>query len=133
MRAQEVASAIFKKLDPFLPQARLPGNRTIFNEKVKESLLEVCMKATSLAFIFQTSDVEYDWLQDSRADIDPSQVEIVASAGDGAFVPEVGTYKIVFGGVVKGGGVHGKLSDEVVHLRPTSVLLGPFKHDSREH
>jgi hypothetical protein len=57
-------------------------------------------------------------------ELEQSHVKVMGSAGLKSFINIPGMYKIVFGGVVKGGGVHGRLNEEIIHLADTEVLLG---------
>jgi hypothetical protein len=119
-------NTIIRKLMPFLPPSGfLPGfAKPEPNPKLKELLLDICNQGYSLAQIFRTSEVEYDWLHHREEQLDPEYVDVIASAGRKEFSPQ-GGYKIVFGGVIKGGGLHGKFKDGTVHITTSKVLLGP--------
>ena len=95
-------------------------------QEVKQDLFDICVCAFNLGFMFMSSKTEYVWVQGRDMEVDPGHVEILGSAGARALVQGHGSYKIVFGGVTKGGGLNGRLCDEIVHLSKSEVLLGPF-------
>jgi hypothetical protein len=128
--ARHVTDKIWTKLGLYMPQTSswyLGGKSTSLKE-AKQDLFKICLNALDLAFMFMSSKIEYCWMQSKDSEIYHENVEILGSAGSKSLVQGRGDYLIVFGAVVKGGGLHGRLVDEVVHLSKSEVLLGSFSN-----
>ena len=131
LKAKEIAeNIIWKKLNPFMPNNRSLGlglDKSVIQKDAKEKLAGICEQALRLALMFNSSKVEYAWTQDGGVELDPSKVHPVGSLGYKNMQEcGEGAYMVVFGGVVKGGGVMGKLAEEPTHLSDTLVIFGPF-------
>jgi hypothetical protein len=129
IKAKDVAeNIVWKKLNPFMPSARLGMlDKNVLQKDAKEKLVGICEQALRLALMFNSSKIEYAWTQDGGVELDPSRVQPVGSLGFKNMQEcGEGAYMVVFGGVVKGGGVQGKLAEEPTHLSDTLVIFGPF-------
>jgi hypothetical protein len=129
--ARSAAEIVYKKIAIYIPSPSMfSRDKATPAQMAKMALVDVCRSAYKLSMIFGSSKAQYLWTQRNSVYVekflDPTHMEILGSAGMKSYVPGPRQYKIVFGGVVKGGGTHGLLSDEVVYLTETALLLGPF-------
>jgi len=125
-RAEDAHTNIWRKITSYMPSNR-PSFLSQPADEAKSDLVAICLQAHDLAQMFDCTTIEYRWNQGEDVDLEPSRVKTVGSAGYHHFVDKPGGFKIVFGGVVKGGGPSGRLAEETVHLTETEVLLGPFR------
>lgn len=93
-------------------------------QEIKTAMVRICEQAYDIAFLLRKSKVSYRWLQGEDPNrLNESEREIVGSeGGEGLGVPA----RIVFGGVVKGQCYNGQAQENVLVLRKSDVLLGPF-------
>jgi hypothetical protein len=125
--AKQTALDINKKLTPFLPWGITSKSRS---EDLKSALSEICEQARQIALLFRSNKTEYVWMQPlgyyKDIFLDNDKVEIVGSMGPKSMKDGNDEMMMVFGGVIKGGGISGSIRSEMHFLRKCEVLLGPF-------
>jgi hypothetical protein len=127
MAAKETALDISKKLTPFLPWGISSKSR---GDDLKSALWEICEQARQIALLFRGNKIEYVWMQRLNyyqdIPLDDDKAEIVGSMGNTSVEDAKDEVMMIFGGVVKGGGLSGSIRSEMHFLRKSEVLLGPF-------
>jgi hypothetical protein len=115
------------KLSTYAPNtSSQTADRTAMVKDAKNALCSICENALSLALMLNGSKTEYLWAQEDNMELDSAHVAVVGSVRYRYFEDCKKDYIIVFGGVLKGGGLEGRLSENIVHVSDTDVILGPF-------
>jgi hypothetical protein len=122
-----MAKSIWLKLSTYTPNTSSQAmDRTAIVKDARNALCSICENALSLALMLNGSKTEYLWAQEDNISLDSAHVAVVGSVRYRSFEECKHDYIIVFGGVLKGGGLEGRLSEDIVHLSDTDVILGPF-------
>ena len=111
--ALETVSTIYKMLNHL---TREDSKRQ--QGEIKAALTDICDQAVRIALLFRGTKVEYQWMQKDGREFGEADIEVI---GYGSFIG-ARKYRTVFGAVVKGGGVSGRLDEESHILRKAEVL-----------
>lgn len=119
---------MYKSVEPYVycnPSESRKGHA----QDIKLDLADICKQAHSTALLFRRTNIEYRWLQNAHNYAENNAyVDVVSTFGyetlhAASYRKEI---KIMFGGVIKGGGASGSLKEEEILLRKSEVIVGPF-------